>query len=72
MFLDLVSMNGYGQFVWPAFVFSFACCFSLYLKVRADLKEQEERFIYEYRELNTKKIKFIKRKKSTEEVLSIN
>ena len=72
MFLDLMLMNGYGQFVWPAFIFSFACCFSLYSKVRADLKEQEERYILEYRELKTKKIKFIKRKNSTEEVLSIN
>ena len=65
-------MNGYGQFVWPAFIFSFASCFYLYAKIRSELKQQERTFFLEFREVQAKKIEFIKGKESTKEALSIN
>ena len=72
MFIELLAMNGYGQFVWPAFVFSFASCFYLYAKTRSELKQQERIFFLEYREAQAKKIEFVKGKQSTKEALSIN
>ena len=72
MFVELLLMNGYGQFVWPAFVFSFASCFYLYAKTRSELKQQERIFFLEFREAQAKKIEFIKGKASTKEALSIN
>ena len=65
-------MNGYGQFVWPAFIFSFAVCFYLYSKTRSEFKQQERIFFLEFTEAQAKKIEFIKGKESTKEALSIN
>ena len=65
-------MNGYGQFVWPAFVFSFVSCFYLYAKTRSELKHQERIFFLEFGEKQGKKIEFIKREQSPKEALSIN
>ncbi len=65
-------MNGYGQFVWPAFIFSFGTCLYLYLKTRIEFKKQEKIYLLEFKESETRKIKFEKRKKSTKEALQIN
>ena len=65
-------MGGYGQFVWSAFIFSFASCFYLYLKTRFELKQQEKIYLMEFKEIEDRKIEFTKRKKSTVEALSIN
>ena len=65
-------MGGYGQFVWSAFIFSFASCFYLYLKTRSELKQQEKIYLMEFKEIEARKIEFTKRKQSTVEALSIN
>ena len=65
-------MNGYGQFVWTAFTFSFVSCLYLYLKTRIEFKKQEKIYLLEFGSIETKKIQFSKRKKSTEEALPIN
>ena len=70
--MELLSMNGYGQFVWTAFTFSFVSCFYLYLKTRIEFKKQEKIYLLEFGLTEAKKIQFNKRKKSTEEALPIN
>ena len=70
--MELLTMNGYGQFVWTAFTFSFVTCFYLYFKTRKEFKKQEKVYLLEFGLTETKKIRFNKRKKSTEEVLPIN
>ena len=72
MYVELLIMNGYGQFVWPAFIFSFASCFYLYAKTRSELKQQERIFLLEFKKPQARKIEFIKGKESTKEALSIN
>tara|TARA_B110000196_G_C20684976_1_gene448192 strand:- start:348 stop:566 length:219 start_codon:yes stop_codon:yes gene_type:complete len=72
MFIELLTMGGYGQFVWPAFIFSFVSCFYLYLKTRFELKQQEKIYLMEFKEIEARKIEFTKRKQSTVEALSIN
>ena len=72
MFMELLTMNGYGQFVWPAFVFSFVSCLYLYLKVRIEFKKQEKIYLLEFKEEKVKKIQFGKKNKSSEEALPIN
>ena len=62
MTLELLTFNGYGQFVWPAFIFTFLCCLTLYFKAkRAFIKEQkiylEEFKEYEYINIVAKKRK---------------
>ena len=72
MFIELLTMAGYGQFVWSAFIFSFVSCFYLYLKTRFELKQQEKIYLMEFKEIEARKIEFTKRKQSTVEALSIN
>ena len=72
MFIEILKMNGYGQFVWTAFIFSFVSCLYLYLKTRVAYKKYEKIYLSEFRSTQIEKIKFKKRKKSTEETLSIN
>ena len=71
MFIELLTMGGYGQFVWSAFIFSFVSCFYLYLKTRFELKQQEKIYLMEFKEIEARKIEFIKGKQSTVEALSI-
>ena len=70
--MDHITMNGYGQFVWGAFIFSFTCCLYLYLKTRIEFKKLEKIYLLEFEPIKAKKIQFNKRKKSTEEALPIN
>ena len=66
MNMELFILDGYGQFVWPAFIFTFVSCLFLYLKTKKELKKQEKMFLREFKQLQTTKIKITKRK----EVLS--
>ncbi len=72
MFIELLEMNGYGQYVWPAFASSFAICFFLYAKTRSELKKYEQVFLLEFKDERTKKIEFIKKHRIAKEALSIN
>jgi len=51
MNIELVILGGYGQFVWPAFIFTFVCCFSLYMKTRKELKKQEKLFLIKNKQI---------------------
>ena len=66
MNLELLILGGYGQFVWPAFIFTFVICFTLYLKTKKEFKKQEKIFSIELRETEAIKIEESKEK----EVLS--
>ena len=70
MNIELVILGGYGQFVWPAFIFTFVCCFSLYMKTRKELKKQEKMFFITFKQLPVAKIEVDEHKKTSNEVLS--
>ena len=64
MSLQLLMLGGYGPFVWSAFVFTFVCCFYLYLKTKKELKKQEKIFLREFKQIETEKIKTVKEKEA--------
>jgi heme exporter protein D len=70
MNLEFFILDGYGQFVWPAFIFTFVSCFVLYVKTKKEFQKQEKMFLSEYEELHATKIKSTEEKKTTKEVLS--
>ena len=70
MDLEIFTLGGYGQFVWPAFIFTFVSCFMLYKKTKKELLKQEKLFLREYEQLNPVKIKTVEEKKITKEALS--
>ena len=70
MSMELFNLDGYGQFVWPAFIFTFVSCFLLYLRTKKEFQKQEKMFSNEFKQLCTVKIKTVKTKETTKEVLS--
>ena len=70
MNLDFFVLGGYGQFVWPAFMFTFLSCLTLYLKTKKELQKQEKIFLKEYKQLYKVKIKSVGRRKITKQALS--
>ena len=72
MNIEFLVLGGYGQFVWPAFIFTFVSCFSLYLKTKKELKKQEKMFLIEFKQIPVRKIEVAKQKELLKEVLSSN
>ena len=70
MNLELLVLGGYGQFVWPAFIFTFASFFLLYLTTKKELKRQEKMFLIEFKQMPITKIEVAKQKELLKEVLS--
>ena len=64
MNLELLILGGYGQFVWPAFIFTFVSCFSLYIKTKKEFQKQEKKFLKEFKQMQTEKIETAKEKEA--------
>ena len=64
MNLELLILGGYGQFVWPAFIFTFVSCFSLYIKTKKEFQKQEKIFLKEFKQMQTEKIETNKEKEA--------
>jgi len=64
MNLELLILGGYGQFVWPAFIFTFVSCFSLYIKTKKEFQKQEKIFLKEFKQIQTEKIETVKEKET--------
>ena len=64
MNLELLILGGYGQFVWPAFAFTFLSFYILYAKTKKEFHEQEKKFLKEFKQIQTGKIEFAKEKKA--------
>ena len=72
MDLEFLILGGYGQFVWPAFIFTFVSCFILFVKTKKEFQKQEKIFLQEYGQLKIKKIITVKKEEITTEAFSDN
>ena len=70
MILKFLFLGGYGQFVWPAFIFTFLICLMFYVKTSKALQRQEKKFFNEYKKEYTANNKPIEEEKITREALS--
>jgi heme exporter protein D len=70
MNIEFLVLGGYGHFVWPAFIFTFASCFLLYLNTKRELNKQEKIFLIEYKQIPVRKAEIAKRKELSKEALS--
>jgi len=64
MNLELLILGGYGQFVWPAFIFTFVSCFVLYFKTKKEFQKQEKEFLKEFKQTQTTRIETVKKKEA--------
>ena len=72
MKFELFILNGYGQFVWPAFIFTFVILFFLYFRIKKDFTEYEKTFLREFNQSQTTKIRVPEKERTAKEVLSSN
>ncbi len=70
MNMEFLILDGYGIFVWPAFIFAFLSCFLLYLKTKKEFKKQEKMFLIEFKQIPGRKNEVSKQKELSKEVLS--
>ena len=70
MNLNIFFMNGYGLYVWSAFIFTFLARFILFFKTRKSLKKLENDFKTEVKELSTEQIETLKTRKISREILA--
>ena len=72
MSIEIFILGGYGQFVWPAFIFTFVSCLYLYLKTKKELQKYEKMFLNEFNELQNIEIRVGKIQKNIQEALPGN
>ena len=68
MITEIIFMNGYGLFVWSAFVFTFLSFAFLYIIVRAQFKREKNKFIAKFGTLQPEKAKFAKSQSINREI----
>ena len=59
MINNLITMNGYGIFVWSSFLITFLICGLVYYKTRKTLKKYEKEFANEIQELSDQQKKTV-------------
>ena len=69
MNFEIFIMNGFGIYVWSAFVFTFLVCLFLYIRTRKTLKKLEKDFIKEANNLSEEQFEDIKKQKIAKEIL---
>tara|TARA_Y100000590_G_scaffold440069_1_gene564985 strand:- start:4398 stop:4628 length:231 start_codon:yes stop_codon:yes gene_type:complete len=70
MNLNIFFMDGYGLYVWSAFVFAFLVCFILFFKTKRSLNKLENDFKEEVKKLSAEKVDTLKTRKIPREILT--
>ena len=69
MINEIISMNGYGLYVWSAFSFTLLSFVSLFLVIKLQLLKEKRRFVSKLGLLNTEKARVAKSQKINKEIL---
>mgnify|MGYP001808393296 FL=1 len=69
MINEIISMNGYGLYVWSAFSFTLLSFGSLFLVIKLQLLKEKSRFVSTFGSLNTEKARVAKSQKINKEIL---
>ena len=70
MINEILLMNGYGLYVWSAFVFTFLSFLSLYIVTRIQYVKEKNRFIKKFGTLNSERAASAKTQSINKEILS--
>ena len=73
MILELITMNGYGVYVWMSFSIVFISCAFVYFKTKKTLKKYEQEFLKELQTLTLEeKNKALETSKVAQQILTIS
>ena len=70
MITKVLIMNGYGIYVWSAFVFTFLSFVSLYVITKVQYMKEKNKFIAKFGTLNPERADFAKSQRINKEILS--
>ena len=70
MINDLINMDGYGIYVWPAFIFTIMSFISLYFIIKIQFIKEKKKFITKFGSLNSERAALAKSKSINREILS--
>ena len=70
MINDILLMNGYGLYVWSAFVFTLLSFASLYVIIKIQYTKEKNKFIAKFGTLNAERAAFAKSQIINKEILS--
>ena len=70
MINEIISMNGYGLYVWSAFSFTLLSFGSLFFVTKLEFLKERRRFVYKFGSLNIVKVRVAKSQKINKEILA--
>ena len=70
MIQEILLMNGYGVYVWSAFVFTLSCFVSLYIVTKIQYDKEINKFIVKFGALDSERAAFAKSQVINKEILS--
>jgi len=70
MINEIILMNGYGIYVWPAFSFTLISFATLYFVTKLQLSKEQKRFVAKFGSLNEEKAKVARSQNINREILS--
>ena len=70
MINEILTMNGYGLYVWSAFIFTFLSFTSLYVVIKMQYIREKNKFIAKFGTLNSERATFAKSQSINKEILS--
>ena len=70
MINEILVMNGYGLYVWSAFIFTLISFASLYFIIKTQYVKERNKFIVKFGTLNSEKISLAKSQGMNKEILS--
>tara|TARA_Y100001958_G_C21181885_1_gene511596 strand:+ start:59 stop:286 length:228 start_codon:yes stop_codon:yes gene_type:complete len=70
MISEILIMNGYGLYVWSAFVFTLLSFVSLYFVIKIQYVKERNKFISKFGTLNSERVSLAKSQGMNKEILS--
>ena len=70
MINEILVMNGYGLYVWSAFIFTLISFASLYFVTKTQYVKERNKFIVKFGTLNSERVSLAKSQGMNKEILS--
>ena len=70
MMIEILTMNGYGLYVWSAFAFTLLNFTLLYVVIKIQYIKEKKKFIAKFGTLNSERASFAKSQSTIKEILS--
>ena len=70
MINETLLMNGYGLYVWSAFIFTLLSFVMLYVVIKIQYTREKNKFIVKFGSLNSERAAFAKSQSINKEILS--